>query len=139
MKHLALAIGLIAATPVFAINPNEMFADPAQEARARDIGRELRCLVCRNQSIFDSNAGLAHDLRGLVRERMIAGDTDAEVLTYIQKRFGDYVLLKPPVDTHTYVLWSTPFVFLSLGLLGAVVYLRGRPRDATPKDEEALS
>lgn len=139
MKRMLLTACLIFSTPAFAINPNEMFADPAQEARARDIGRELRCLVCRNQSIFDSNAGLAHDLRAVVRERMIAGDTDDEILAYVQDRFGDYVLLKPPIDTHTYVLWSTPIVFLVFGLFGAALYMRGRPRELPSSDEEALS
>ena len=139
MKRLALLICLVFATPALAVNPGEMLADPAQEARAREIGRELRCLVCRNQSIFDSNAGLAQDLRVVVRERMIAGDSDAEVLAYVHDRFGDYVLLNPPVDTHTYALWSAPLAFLGLGLLGAVLYMRGRPRRLPAPDEETLS
>ena len=138
MTRIAILIYLICALPALAIDPGEMFEDPAMEARAREIGRELRCLVCRNQSIFDSNATLAHDLRVVVRERMIAGDSDDEVLAYVHDRFGDYVLLNPPVDTHTYVLWATPFAFLGLGVLGAALYLRGRPRALPSADVEAL-
>ena len=114
-------------TPALALDSDEMFADPAQEARAREIGRQLRCLKCRNQSIFDSNAGLARDLRVVVRERMLAGDSDRDVLDYVHERYGDYVLLKPPVTAKTYVLWGTPFVMLLAALGGAGLYLRQRP------------
>lgn len=134
-----LAILLLSATPAFSINPTEMFEDPAMEARAREIGRELRCLVCRNQSIFDSNAGLAHDLRVVVRERMIAGDTDAEVLAYVHERFGDYVLLTPPVAGHTAALWAAPVAFLLLGALGGWAYMRGRPRNLPETEEETAA
>ncbi len=134
-----LAVLLLTATPALAINPAEMFEDPAMEARAREIGRELRCLVCRNQSIFDSNAGLAQDLRVVVRERMIAGDADAEVLAYIHERFGDYVLLTPPVAGHTAALWAAPVVFLLLGGLGGWAYMRGRPRALPETDEETAA
>ncbi|MDJ0992856.1 MAG: cytochrome c-type biogenesis protein CcmH [Dinoroseobacter sp.] len=137
MKRFALIFALILATPASAIVPGEMFDDPIEEARAREIGRQLRCVVCQNQSIFDSNAGLAHDLRVVVRERMVAGDSDEEILAYVQHRFGDYVLLNPPVDTHTYVLWSAPIAFLFLGGLGAALYLRAQA--SRPEDEEALS
>ncbi|PRY23232.1 cytochrome c-type biogenesis protein CcmH [Aliiruegeria haliotis] len=109
-----------------ALTADEMFADPAQEARARDIGRDLRCLVCQNQSIFDSNAGLAKDLRVVVRERMEAGDTDEEVLEFVRSRFGDYVLLDPPVSAQTSVLWLAPVAFLLLGAGFLAVYMRGR-------------
>ncbi len=128
---LVLANLTVAVSPAAAIDPGEMFADPAQEARARDIGRSLRCLVCQNQSIFDSNSGLAKDLRVLVRERMTAGDTDNEVLDFIAARYGDYVLLKPPMRSHTVVLWLAP---LALGLFGAMLafsYHRGRQRTQT--------
>lgn len=120
------AVLVVSAAPVRAIDANEMFDDPAREARARDIGRELRCLVCQNQSIFDSNAGLARDLRIVVRERMDAGDSDAEVLAFVRERFGDYVLLNPPVTPQTYALWLAPVALLLLGagLFGS--YLRGR-------------
>lgn len=139
MARIFFLFWTILVTPALAITPTEMFDDPAQEARAREIGRELRCVLCRNQSIFDSNAGIAHDLRRTVRERMVAGDTDAEILAYIQARYGDYVLLKPPVDTHTYILWSAPFFFLLSGAACAAVYLRGRNRGHSAKDEEAIS
>ena len=137
-RLLVLALFLLAALPALAINPGEMFEDPDLEARARDIGRELRCLVCRNQSIFDSNAGLAQDLRAVVRERMVAGDTDAEILAYVQDRFGDYVLLTPPVAAHTAILWSAPLVFLALGVLGGWAYMRGRPQHLEIAEEESV-
>ena len=131
-----LTVLLIAATlalaPVAApaLDADEMFTDPVQETRARNIGRQLRCLKCRNQSIFDSNAGIAKDLRVVVRERMVAGDTDAEILTYAADRFGDYVLLKPRFATYTYVLWLTPFMLLGLGGVAVWGYLRRRPATA---------
>ncbi|MHC0053793.1 cytochrome c-type biogenesis protein [Actibacterium sp. D379-3] len=123
---LALMLALLTAPMALALDADEMFADPAQETRAREIGRQLRCLVCQNQSIFDSNAGLAKDLRVLVRERMAAGDTDAQVLRHISDRFGDYVLLKPRWSAKNAVLWLTPALALLFGLSGAVVYARGR-------------
>lgn len=127
LKTLRTAlIALFLATPVLAINPGEMFEDPAEEARAREIGRQLRCMVCQNQSIFDSNAGLAKDLRVLVRERMEAGDTDDQVLTYVADRYGDYVLLEPTKSAKTAVLWLTPVAALILGLLGFTLYIRRR-------------
>lgn len=115
-----------------ALDADEMFADPAQEARARDIGRQLRCLKCRNQSIFDSNAGIAKDLRVVVRERMVAGDSDEEIFTYVVERFGDYVLLKPRVSGQTYVLWMAPFFLVGLGGVTLWVYLRGRQSRMAP-------
>ncbi|TCL00779.1 cytochrome c-type biogenesis protein CcmH [Shimia isoporae] len=124
---LVLSVILFAlAAPTWALDADEMFADPAQEERARDIGRQLRCLKCRNQSIFDSNAGFAKDLRVLVRERMTAGDTDEEVLEFVRDRYGDYVLMKPPVEAHTFVLWITPAALLILGLGGLGIYLKRR-------------
>jgi cytochrome c-type biogenesis protein CcmH len=131
-----IALLLSLSTPALALDSDEMFADPAQEARAREIGRQLRCLKCRNQSIFDSNAGLARDLRVVVRERMLAGDSDRDVLDYVHERYGDYVLLKPPVTAKTYALWGTPFVMLLAALGGAGLYLRQRP---APRSTAALS
>ncbi|PIE08689.1 MAG: cytochrome C biogenesis protein [Rhodobacterales bacterium] len=128
---LALALALIPAALIpaaHALDAAEMFDNPAEEARARAIGRKLRCLVCQNESIFDSNAGLARDLRVLVRERMAAGDSDAEVLAYIHDRYGDYVLLKPPLSARTYALWAAPVLFLLLGALGAYGYRRRQAR-----------
>ena len=127
LKHLRTTlVALLLATPALAINPGEMFEDPEKEARAREIGRELRCLVCQNQSIFDSNAGLAKDLRVLVRERMEAGDSDEEVLAYVADRYGDYVLLEPTKSAKNAVLWLTPAAALLMGLLGITLYLRRR-------------
>ena len=102
-----------AASAAIALDPAELFDDPAKEARAREIGRSLRCMVCQNQSIFDSNAGLAKDLRVLVRQRMEAGDTDQEIIDYVAARYGDYVLLEPPVAPRTAVLWIAPAAFPS--------------------------
>src|SRR5689334_24196569 len=110
MKRLAFLIALLVSlsAPAFAIGPDEMLADPALEARARTIGQSLRCLVCQNQSIDESEAGLARDLRLLVRERLQAGDSNQQVVDYIVARYGDFVLLRPPVNSATYVLWFGP-------------------------------
>lgn len=136
IRVLTLIFTLLAA-PLMALDADEMFADPAKEARARDIGRDLRCLVCQNQSIFDSNAGLAKDLRVAVRERIDAGDSDQEVLDYLSTRFGDYVLLKPQVNAQTYVLWVAPFGFLLVGAIGVIGYHRRSHRPAARSLSEA--
>ncbi|WP_078059243.1 cytochrome c-type biogenesis protein [Tropicimonas marinistellae] len=129
-----LAVVLTGTTPpAQALDAEEMFEDPAQEARARDIGRQLRCLVCQNESIFDSNAGLARDLRVVVRERMAEGDSDAEVIAFVSDRYGDYVLLKPPVEGHTLVLWLAPVLFLGIGGIGLLTYHRSRERRVVPE------
>jgi cytochrome c-type biogenesis protein CcmH len=125
MKAILLAAMLgLAAASALAVEPGERLADPALEARARAISGELRCLVCQNQSIDDSNADLAHDLRVLIRERLTAGDSDAQVLRFMVQRYGDFILLRPPVKPDTYLLWFGPFVVLVLGGLGAALYLR---------------
>ena len=126
IRILILAFSLFAAPATVALDPNEMFDDPRLEERAREIGRQLRCMVCQNQSIFDSNAGLAKDLRVLVRERITAGDTDTEVVDYVAARYGSYVRLKPPINAHTYVLWAAPALILLFGAIMVFVYLRGR-------------
>ena len=118
---LTLAAGL---APALAVLPSERLADPALEARARVLSQELRCLVCQNQSIDDSNADLAHDLRVLVRERLAAGDSDGQVLQYLTSRYGDYVLLKPPVKPATYLLWFGPPALLLLGGLALLLAYR---------------
>ena len=123
---LILAASLLTGPGALALDPDEMFDDPKLEERAREIGRQLRCMVCQNQSIFDSNAGLAKDLRVLVRERMTAGDTDKEVVDYVAARYGSYVRLKPPVNSHTYVLWIAPVLILLIGAAMVAFYLRGR-------------
>src|ERR1700694_5230468 len=110
---LTLAAGL-ASGPPHAVRPDEMLSDPGLEARAREVGRELRCLVCRNQSIDDSDADLAHDLRVLVRERIVAGDRDDQVVAHIRARYGAFVLLRPPFEAGTLVLWGGPLLFLAV-------------------------
>lgn len=130
MRVLALILGILWATSAGAALPSEMLADPGLEARAREISKELRCLVCQNQSIDESNAGLAHDLRLLVRERLKAGDSDAQVVAYIVDRYGQFVLLKPPVEPATYLLWLTPVLAVVLGTAGIAVYLRRRRGNA---------
>ncbi|MCZ8310077.1 MAG: cytochrome c-type biogenesis protein CcmH [Magnetospirillum sp.] len=115
-----------------AVLPSERLADPALEARARVISQDLRCQVCQNQSIDDSNASLAADLRRLVRERLTAGDSNEAVLSYVTQRYGDYVLLRPPLRTDTILLWYGPFGLLAAGLLGAAIYIRRRNPKAAP-------
>lgn len=134
MKRLILALCVIAA-PVFAVQPDEILNDPALEARARDISSGLRCLVCRNESIDDSNAELARDLRLLVRERLVAGDTNDEAVDFIVARYGEYVLLKPRSGGANMLLWWAGPLMLGAGLLIGAVYLRGRAR--TPETEVA--
>ncbi len=139
MKRLAFLLMLLTG-PALAVLPSERLADPALEARARALSLELRCQVCQNQSIDDSNAPLAADLRRLVRERLVAGDSDAGVLDYVVRRYGDYVLLRPPMREDTAVLWFGPLAILLLGAAGAFVYLRRRkPAAEAPlsADEEA--
>jgi cytochrome c-type biogenesis protein CcmH len=126
---LWLSIGL-----AHAVTPDEMLSDPALETRARTLSRDLRCVVCQNQSIDDSNAPLAHDLRVLLRERLTAGDSDKEAVNYIVARYGNFVLLKPPVQLNTLLLWTGPALFLFLSLIGFFVYLRNRA--AIPPIEE---
>ena len=109
-----------------ALQPNEVLKDPALEARARALSKDIRCLVCQNQSIDDSNANLARDLRVLVRERLQKGDSDPEILDFLVKRYGDFVLLKPPVKVSTYLLWYGPIGILILGVIGLIVFFRNR-------------
>lgn len=110
------------------VQPDEILSDPALEARAREIGRELRCLVCQNQSIDESNAELARDMRVLVRARLQEGDTDREVLDYVVSRYGDFVRLRPPFQTSTYLLWFGPALILMAGTIALVVFVRNRAR-----------
>ncbi len=139
MRALLLAALLaLPAFPAGAVQPDEVLRDPALESRARDISRELRCLVCQNQSIDDSNADLARDLRLLVRERLKAGDSDDGVMAYVTERYGDYVLLRPPFKATTLALWLGPFAVLGLGGLGTFLFLRGR-RGAAAADTAPLS
>lgn len=112
--------------PSHAVNPSEMLKDPALEARARDLSKGLRCLVCQNQSIDDSDADLARDLRVLVRERIKAGDSDEQVITYIVSRYGDFVLLNPPMKLKTYALWFGPGLILLAGIGAIIMFYRRR-------------
>ncbi|MBJ3774757.1 cytochrome c-type biogenesis protein [Acuticoccus mangrovi] len=127
---LVIAAVLSASGPALAVNPSEQLDDPRLEARARDLAAELRCLVCQNQSIDESEADLAKDLRLLVRERLVAGDTDEAVLAYITDRYGNFVLLKPPVTGSTLILWAAPAVIALIALVGAGFYVRGRRKVA---------
>jgi cytochrome c-type biogenesis protein CcmH len=123
---VAVSLALLCAGAVHAVEPNERLADPVLEARARAISKELRCLVCQNESIDDSAADLAHDLRVLLRERIAQGDTDAQAIQFIVARYGNFVLLRPPVLPATYVLWFGPLALRVIGALGTFIYLRRR-------------
>src|SRR5260370_39190340 len=121
---------LCLASPVHAVQPDEIMSDPAKEMRARDLSRELRCMVCQNQSIDDSEAPLARDLRLLVRERIAAGDSDAQVIDFLVVRYGEFVLLKPPLKPHTLLLWLLPPVALAGGGLALVTHSPRRSKSA---------
>jgi cytochrome c-type biogenesis protein CcmH len=127
-----LAILLLTVGPAHAVRPDEMLADPGLEARAREVGSELRCLVCRNQSIDDSDAGLAHDLRVLVRERIKGGDSNDQVVAYVRARYGDFVLLRPPFEIATLLLWGGPLLILLLGGLALARFYLGKEEVAVP-------
>jgi cytochrome c-type biogenesis protein CcmH len=144
MKRILLGLALLVtlAVPALAVEPAERLADPALEARARAVGRVLRCLVCQNESIDESAATLAHDIRVLLRERIAAGDTDAQAIQYIVDRYGQFVLLTPPVEPATYVLWFGPPILLVGAGIGLFWRLRRRamlvaplvPLDAAERD-----
>lgn len=122
----ALFLAAQSAGLAVAVEPDEMLQDPVLEQRARDISQNLRCLVCQNQSIDDSNADLARNLRIIVRERLVAGDSDEAVLQYVVDRYGDYVLLRPPLKPTTYALWYGPLAILLIGVAGLAVALKRR-------------
>lgn len=133
LAGLLAAICLVA-SPGWAVRPDERLQNPALEKRAHAIGQELRCLVCQNESIEDSDADLAHDLRLLVRQRLLAGDSDRQVKQYIVARYGTYVLLKPPLNAETYALWFGPLILLLCASAVAIVYYRrGSTRSDKPK------
>lgn len=129
LTSLLLALAILA-SPALAVAPDEVLDDPALEARARALSAELRCMVCQNQSIDDSDAPLAKDLRVLVRERLVAGDSDGEVIDYLVSRYGEFVLLKPRFAWHTIVLWAAGPVALIAGLIAIFMALRNRTRHA---------
>jgi cytochrome c-type biogenesis protein CcmH len=127
---LALLLAL-AGSPAVAVEPGEMLKDPGQEERARELGREIRCLVCQSQSIEDSAADLARDLRHIVRERIEAGDSDNQIRAFLVARYGDFVLFNPPVKPATYVLWFGPVIVFFVASTAVLVYLRRRRRAAS--------
>ncbi len=146
---LIAALALVASA-AFAVLPQERLADPALEARARALSQQLRCQVCQNQSIDESNAPLAADLRRIVRERLAQGESDRDVLAYLSQRYGDYVLLRPPVGPATWALWFGPALILGAGALGVWTYFRRRrvgapgpaalaPEPLAPEEEARLA
>tara|TARA_R110002096_G_scaffold248169_5_gene440634 strand:+ start:1052 stop:1513 length:462 start_codon:yes stop_codon:yes gene_type:complete len=144
MRMLIACLALLMTSPVLAApSPDEAFADQAMEHRARGLYTRLRCVVCQSQSIDESNASLAQDMRIVVRERLVAGDTDAEILDYMQARYGDYVLMLPPLQSNTLVLWGLPFFILLAGGGLIFVYVRRQARgiavELSPEEEAELA
>ena len=146
MRAIALILALVLAVPAFAVQPDEILDDPALEERARDLSKGLRCLVCRNESIDESNADLARDLRLLVRERLVAGDTDAEVIDFVVDRYGEYVLLRPRASGSTLLLWAAGPIMLLLAAAVGYGYLRNRATaraeaeaDLSPEEKARLA
>ena len=147
MKALLLAAALLlaGALPGFAVEPAEMLDDPVLEQRARALSAEIRCVVCQNESIDSSNAEIARELRLLVRERLTAGDSDRQVFDYLVARYGDFVLLRPPMKPTTYLLWFGPFLMLLLGVVAVFVYFRRQrgaaamPPALSAEEEERLA
>jgi cytochrome c-type biogenesis protein CcmH len=133
-----LAIAVMVGSSAYAVQPDEIMSDPAKEARARDLSRELRCMVCQNQSIDDSEAPLARDLRLLVRERIAAGDNDAQVIDFLVARYGEFVLLKPRLTPHTWLLWLLPPLTLAGGGFALWVFGRRRAKTGLPNDASLL-
>jgi cytochrome c-type biogenesis protein CcmH len=129
---IALLPVLMAPSFAFAVTPDEMLKDSVLETRARDLSRELRCMVCQNQSIDDSEAPLAKDLRLLVRERLTHGDSDEQVLDFLVARYGQFVLLRPPFEWHTLLLWGVSPAVLIAGMIGLIVVARRRPTVTLP-------
>src|SRR5689334_941921 len=136
-RTLLLLVLLAAGPSALAVQPDEMLKDPVLEARARDLSRELRCMVCQNQSIDDSEAPLARDLRLIVRERLTKGDSDQQVLDFLVARYGEFVLLKPPFEKHTLVLWGLPPLVLVGGLLW--LWTRARRHGSLHEASDALN
>jgi cytochrome c-type biogenesis protein CcmH len=146
MRRLAFfALLIVLAGPACAVTPDEILKDPALEARARHLSQELRCMVCQNQSIDDSDAQLAHDLRVLVRERLSAGDSDKQVLDFLVARYGDFVLLRPPLQIDTLLLWGLPSAALLAGLVALMIMARRRktadlrPPALTPAEQRKIA
>ncbi len=144
LRSFLVCIMMVLSTPLLAVGPDEILSDPVLESRARDLSAGLRCLVCQNQSIDDSDADLARDLRLLVRERLVAGDTNDEVEQYIVDRYGEYVLLNPRLGPHTILLWVAAPILLLVGL-AALLTARRRSviaipaAELTPEEQAALA
>ena len=134
---LAVAV-MLGSSAAYAVQPDEIMSDPAKEARARDLSRELRCMVCQNQSIDDSEAPLARDLRLLVRERIAAGDSDGQVIDFLVARYGEFVLLKPRLELHTLLLWLLPPLALAGGGVALWMHSRRRARSAAADDQDSF-
>ncbi|WKA30931.1 cytochrome c-type biogenesis protein [Bradyrhizobium roseum] len=138
IAFLFVAVVLVGGAPAHAVQPDEIMSDPAKEARARDLSRELRCMVCQNQSIDDSDAPLARDLRLLVRERIATGDSDGQVIDFLVARYGEFVLLKPRFTPHTLLLWLLPPLALIGGGVALWLYSRRRPNAGAAADPALL-
>lgn len=144
LRALFLALMTLVSLPAFALTPDEMLDDPVLEARARALSAELRCLVCQNQSIDASDAQFARDIRAVLRERLLAGDTDGEALDFLVARYGQFILLKPPFNASTLVLWVAPPLLLIGGAVLAVAVIRrrslnqGEPEALTPEEKRRL-
>ncbi len=139
VRFFLVLLALLGATPLYAVQVDEILPDPALEARAREISQDLRCMVCQNQSIDDSEAPLARDLRLLVRERLKAGDSDTQVVDYLVARYGEFVLLKPRMSWHTAILWGAPLTILIIGLFAIGFSVLRRPAGAALPEVVALS
>ena len=141
MKNLVMLLFLMLPAVTYSVEPDEMLQDTALEERAREISKELRCVVCQNQDIDNSNAGVARDLRILVRERLMAGDNNAEVIDYIHARYGDYVLMRPPFKLQTFALWFAPLLLAMIAFgVGWLVLTAGRRKQVAiglTEEEEA--
>ena len=141
MKNLVMLLFLMLPAVAYAVEPDEMLQDPVLEQRAREISKELRCVVCQNQDIDNSNAGVARDLRILVRERLMAGDNNAEVIGFIHARYGDYVLMRPPFKLQTFALWFAPLLLAMIAFgVGWLVLTAGRRKQVAiglTEEEEA--
>ena len=135
---LGILVLIMAASAACAVQPDEIMSDPVKEARARDLSRELRCMVCQNQSIDDSEAPLAKDLRILVRERIAAGDSNAQVIDFIVARYGEFVLLKPRLNAHTWILWLLPPLVLAGGGIALWMQARRRRNSVAGEEDPAL-
>jgi cytochrome c-type biogenesis protein CcmH len=146
MRAILIVAALLCASTSLAraVEPGEMLKNPVLEARARAISKELRCLVCQNETIDESSAPLAHDLRVLLRQRIAAGDTDQQAIQFVVKRYGQFVLLDPPIEPATYLLWFGPATVLVIGAAGAFVFIRRRqsrfaePPPLSPEEERRL-